>query len=115
MAQAILLTGQERRRRWSADDRLEILEAAFGPGANVSEVARRYDVSTGLIYTWRRQALAVAVKDSPAFVPATVSGAAGGGDGGSATIVLDFANGTKVKIASYAPCDLAAAVIRALK
>lgn len=38
MAQAILLTGQERRRRRSADDRLEILEAAFAPGANVSEV-----------------------------------------------------------------------------
>ncbi|MBZ5763528.1 transposase, partial [Rhizobium sp. VS19-DR104.2] len=54
MAQAILLTGQERRRRWSPDDRQEILEAAFAPGANVSEVARRFDVSTGLLYTWRR-------------------------------------------------------------
>lgn len=115
MAQAILLTGQDRRRRWSADDRLEILEAAFAPGANVSEVARRFDVSTGLLYTWRRQALAVAVTDGPAFVPATVLGAAGGGDGGVATIVVGFANGTKVRIASGAPCDLAAAVMRALK
>lgn len=70
MAQAILLTGHERRRRWSPDQRLEILEAAFAPGANLTEVARRFDVSTGLLYTRRRQALTV--KDEPAFVPATV-------------------------------------------
>lgn len=53
MAQAILLTGRERRRRWSSGDRVEILDAAFAPGANVSEVARRFDVSTGLIYSKR--------------------------------------------------------------
>ncbi|UJW77574.1 transposase [Rhizobium sp. SL42] len=65
MAQAILLTGRDRRRRWSADDRLEILGAAFAPGANVSEVARRFDVSIGLIYMQRHQAMAVAVTDAP--------------------------------------------------
>ena len=113
MAQVILLTGQERRRRWSPDERLEMLEAAFAPGANVSEVARRFDVSTGLLYTWRRQAQSV--KDGPAFVPATVLDVPGSGDGGAATIIVDFANGTKVWIASGAPCDLAASVMRALK
>ena len=113
MAQAILLTGQERRRRWSPDDRQEILDAAFAPGANVSEVARRFDVSPGLLYTWRRQVLSV--KDRPAFVPATVLDVPGSGDGGATTIVVDFANGSKVRIASGAPCDLAAAVMRALK
>jgi len=113
MAQAILLTGQERRRRWSPDDRQEILEAAFAPGANVSEVARRFDVSTGLLYTWRRQVLSV--KDGPAFVPATVLGVPGSGDGGAVTIVVDFTNGIKVRVSSGAPCDLAAAVMRALK
>jgi transposase len=72
MAQAILLTGRERRRRWSRDERAEILAAAFAPDGIVSEVARRFDVSTGLIYTWRRQALAAEV--GPAFVPARVVG-----------------------------------------
>ncbi|WP_115669540.1 IS66-like element accessory protein TnpA [Ciceribacter selenitireducens] len=113
MAQAILLTGQERRRRWSPDERLEILGAAFAPGANVSEVARRFDISTGLLYTWRRQALSV--KDGPAFVPATVLDVPGNGYGNAATIVVEFANGIKVRIASGAPCELAAAVMRALK
>ncbi len=113
MAQAILLTGRERRRRWSSDERREILEAAFAPGSNVSEVARRFDVSTGLIYTWRRQALVV--EEGPAFVPATVMDFSGSAVGGSSAVCVEFANGTKVKIASCAPHDLAAAVIRALK
>lgn len=113
MARAILLTGRERRRRWSSDERREILEAAFAPGSNVSEVARRFDVSTGLIYTWRRQALVV--EKGPAFVPATVMDFSGSAVGGSAAVCVEFANGTKVKIASCASHDLAAAVIRALK
>ncbi|APO77105.1 IS66 family insertion sequence transposase domain-containing protein (plasmid) [Rhizobium etli 8C-3] len=55
------------------------------------------------------------MKDGPAFVPATVLDVPGCSDGGAATIVVDFANGTKVRIASAAPYDLAAAVMRALK
>ena len=113
MAQAMLLTGRERRRGWSSDERREILEAAFAPGSNVSEVARRFDVSTGLIYTWRRQALVV--DEGPAFVPATVVDFSGSAVGGAAAVCVEFANGTKVKIASCAPHDLAAAVLRALK
>jgi transposase len=59
MSHATLLTGPERRRRWHDDDRRRILAAAFSAGAVVAEVARQYEVSTGLIWTWRRQALAV--------------------------------------------------------
>ncbi|WP_231635867.1 transposase [Novosphingobium sp. ST904] len=29
---------------------------AFSPGACVARVARQYDVSTALVYTWRRKA-----------------------------------------------------------
>lgn len=112
MAQAILLAGPERRRRWSSGDRAEILTAAFASGANVSEVARRFDISTGLIYTWRRQALAR--ENAPAFVPATVVDFPSG-DAGVPAIFVDFPNGMKVRIGSAAPCDLAAAIMRALK
>ncbi|WP_418336555.1 transposase [Rhizobium gallicum] len=41
---------------------------AFAPGAVVSEVARRFEVSNGLIYTWRRHSLVQHAE--PAFVPA---------------------------------------------
>ena len=53
MGQVHFITGVERRRRWSDDQKRAIVAAAFAPGAVVSEVARRADVSSGLIYRWR--------------------------------------------------------------
>ena len=58
MTQITLLTGPERRRRWSADERRRILAAAFAPGAIVADVARQFEVSTSLIYKWRQQTMA---------------------------------------------------------
>jgi transposase len=50
--------GFERRRRWGREDKLRIVRASLAPNAVVTEVARRYEISTGLLYTWRKQALA---------------------------------------------------------
>jgi transposase len=50
---AEILVGRERRRRWSSDDKLEIVREAFAPGARVALVARRRDVSRSQIYQWR--------------------------------------------------------------
>jgi len=50
--------GVERRRRWGREDKLRIVRESLAPNAVVTEVARRHEVSTGLLYTWRKQALA---------------------------------------------------------
>ncbi|NML96227.1 transposase [Novosphingobium sp. TW-4] len=55
MGQITVFSGPERRRRWNDDERLQILTEAFPPGACVAEVARRHDVSTAPVYTWRRK------------------------------------------------------------
>lgn len=73
MSQITLLTGPERRRRWRDEERLAILEEAFSPGACVSEVARRHEVSSSLIYTWRRNARTQT--GDPAFVEAVMADA----------------------------------------
>ncbi|MBB6305786.1 MULTISPECIES: IS66-like element accessory protein TnpA [Rhizobium] len=112
MGHAILLTGPERRRRWSLEDRSQILAEAFAPGAVVSEVARRFEVSTGLIYTWRRQVLVQQAE--PAFVPAKLVDSASR-DAVEPTMFVDFPTGVKVRIGSATPSELAAAVMRALK
>jgi transposase len=52
-----VLEGVERRRRWSAEQKLEIALAAMEPGVSVSAVARRYAVSRQQVYGWRRAAL----------------------------------------------------------
>lgn len=42
---AEILVGPERRRRWSVAEKLRIVREAFAPGAHVSDVALRRDVS----------------------------------------------------------------------
>lgn len=46
----------ERRRRWSTEEKLQILMAAVEPGASVTAVADRHGVARGLVYTWLRLA-----------------------------------------------------------
>jgi transposase len=51
-----VLSGPERRRRWTTAEKLRIVEESLAPGASVVEVARRHDVHRNLITVWRRQA-----------------------------------------------------------
>jgi len=65
-----VITGRRRRRDWTADEKAEILAASAAPGAVIATVARRYGVSRGLLWTWRRQAMNdLAVATAPHFVP----------------------------------------------
>jgi transposase len=57
---------RERRRRWTPADKLRIVEEAFAPGAVAKRVAERHEISTGLLFTWRRQ---LTVNASAGFVP----------------------------------------------
>lgn len=50
-----IITGVERRRRWRLEEKLRIVAEAEQPGACFAEVARRHDVSRGLLWTWRRE------------------------------------------------------------
>lgn len=44
------------RRSWSTEEKLEILAEAFRPGVRVRDVLERREISSGLVYTWRKQA-----------------------------------------------------------
>src|SRR3954464_7485760 len=50
-----VVTRGERRRLWSEEQKQLIVAEAMQPGALVTEVARRWGIGAGLIYTWRRQ------------------------------------------------------------
>lgn len=120
MGQVTVFGGPARRRRWRDEERLQILREAFAPGALVAQVARRHDVSTGLIYTWRRNfrrraaasdasavapgfVEAVVVDEPPAELPAA-----------HAVIVVELPGGRRVSIFGSAPPAVAAAVLKAL-
>ena len=51
------MTGGDRRRQWSKEERAADFAEIAEPGAVVAEVARRSDVCTSLVYKWRREAL----------------------------------------------------------
>jgi transposase len=51
-----LLTGPGRRRRWSASEKAQIVGETLAPGASVSAVARRWQVSAQQVFGWRREA-----------------------------------------------------------
>ena len=51
-----IITGRERRRRWSVADKLRILAECDAPGVQVAEVAARHGVYRSLVFQWRRQA-----------------------------------------------------------
>lgn len=58
-----------RRRNWSTEERLRIVRETLEPGVIVQAVADRHGVSTGQLYTWRKQMLATAMTG---FVPVEV-------------------------------------------
>lgn len=49
-----LITGEARRRYWTTEQKLQIIEESFLPGETVSSVARRRGVAPNLLYRWRR-------------------------------------------------------------
>ena len=51
-----VLTGPGRRRRWSADEKAQIVAETLLPGARVSDVARRWQVCSQQVFGWRRAA-----------------------------------------------------------
>jgi transposase len=121
MGQITVFSGPERRRRWTDEQRLQILTEAFAPGACPTEVARRHDISTGQLYTWRNKlaAAATALPDDgnvPGFAEAVVIGGTEPAPSATnAAVIIDLPRGRRVTIFPAASPALAAAVLKALR
>lgn len=103
-----IITRGERRRRWTPEQKREIVAESYGPELTPTEVARKHGISSGQLYTWRQEVLgvrtAVLTRAAPRFaevdlaitpsaaVPAPASGPAemrtSSCPGGSIEIVL---------------------------
>jgi transposase len=51
-----VITSVQRRRRWSAAEKMRMVEESQEPGGSVSLVARRHGVNPHQLFTWRRLA-----------------------------------------------------------
>ena len=72
-----MITGVERRRRWSEQDKARIVAESLKPGVIVAEVARRYGMHRNQLYGWRsafgvQPAKTGQAGAAPGFVPVTV-------------------------------------------
>ncbi len=48
------MIGDVRRRRWTTERKLQIIEESYAAGETVSSAARRHGVAPNLLYRWRR-------------------------------------------------------------
>ena len=68
-----IINGVERRRHWRPEEKLRILAELDEPGTKFVDVARRHEVSRGLLWQWRdawRRGRLVA--EEATFVPVRV-------------------------------------------
>jgi transposase-like protein len=70
-----IITGIERRRRWRLEEKLQIVAETEQPGASFADVARRHEVSRGLLWNWRSQVRrgALVAEPMPTFLPVRIT------------------------------------------
>ena len=71
-----IITGVERRRRWRLEEKLRIVAEVEQPGVSFAAVARKHELSRGLLWNWRAQVRsgALAPEPMPVFMPVRITG-----------------------------------------
>lgn len=104
-----------RRRVWTVEQKLELV-AEMERCDNVAAFAREREISTALLYTWRRElryameAAKLPPRDEPMFVPVV-----GGSPPSSGDSIEVEVGGAVVRIGQAVRTDLAVAIIQALQ
>jgi len=123
-----IITGRERRRRWSVAEKLRIVAESQEPGVRVCDVAARHDVSPSLLHGWRYLARQDRLRSGDAidFVPARLASSnsdvptpqlppPSATDHGAAAIEVVLPSGGKVLIHRDTPVAMLRAVIAGLR
>ena len=134
-----IIAGPERRRRWSEEEKLELVEEACRPGHSVSQVARQRGINASQLFAWRRQALAKGLvtdnrsgpSTTPAltFAPVEIAEEPATADAGaqvrsarrrkgpraSGAIEIELKSGDRVRVDGCSDANLVARIISALR
>jgi transposase len=127
-----VLTGPARRRRWSDAEKARIVAETLAPDASVSDVARRWQVCSQQVFTWRREARAghlvlpleaAAPAAKPGFVPivaesqpeAIAPATERAAKSAAAPVIEIRLAGAVVRVAVGTDCTLLADVLRAVR
>ena len=75
----VVAVSEERRRRWSVQEKAALVKETYEPGMSVSLVARKHGISASQLFNWRkleREGALVAVHSGESVVPASELAAA---------------------------------------
>jgi transposase len=106
-----VITSVQRRRRWSAAEKEQLVAASLEPGSGVSAVAREAGIHPSQLYGWRRQ-LCPRPEPSAGFAAVRIAGESRPAALlNSGVIEVEFANGSRMRITGAVdPTALAATV-----
>jgi len=110
MVEVSVLPGRERRRKWSAEEKLRVLEESYTPGMRVADVARRHGLHPNQLHAWRRQAREggrSGLPDKPRFVSVAVAAEGGAGTAELVEIVLRNGRILRLRLAAAQVARLA--------
>jgi transposase len=111
MGRVEVISGPERRRRWSQEQKRAIVAEAFAPSASVSAVARRMDVVRGQIYRWRRELCSAAVGFAEVVVPPSSYERS---EAKGPAVEIEVGSDIRIRIPTTTCKELACAVIKAV-
>ena len=109
-----VLPWPERRRRWSWEEKAQIVAESLAPGAVASAIARRYGLHRNQLYAWRKE-LRVVGNGAAApldFVPVVM---AEEHDASRVVAIEIELSGTRVRVSPGVDPTLLADVLRTLK
>lgn len=110
-----IILGKERKR-WSDDQKREIVAEAIASG-EVTSVARRHGANPSMVFGWRKRFLEEQpAPAAPTFMPVALSTATQPhATTETPTIDLAFACGARLRVTGAVDADLVAGIVKALR
>ena len=124
MTKVTVLSGPERRRRWTPAEKLRLVADSAASGLSVADFARRHDVHPNLVHAWRRQAktgeLSVTRDGATRFMPVAVASEdsatpPSADDAGGSIIEVVLRNGRLLRLSDRMAAGRAALLADALE
>jgi transposase len=113
-----VLPGVSRRRVWSTEEKLRILAQSLAPGSSPRLTCRMHGISSGQLYTWRRQfrsgeltgfmPVSIAPEPSVLPAPAAVAPVAPVAAPAPGIVEVELPSGVKLRVS----CDVEADALR---
>jgi transposase len=104
-----------RRRRWSDEAKVRIVEQSLSGPRLASATARRHGISNQLLFSWRKAYRAGRLGAIPGFVPATIVPEPPEKATGSGRIEIVSANGRRVMVDRDVEVEVLLRILRGLE